>query len=208
MNTVDLLFPVSGDLLATDHKYLLYSALSHVEKAFHTVGTQLRFAPINGERGGKGLIRLAAFSRLRLRLPAEQIPLVLPLAGRDFKVGEHSIHLGMPTMLPLTPAPTLRAKVVTFKLAETPSAFLQATRRRLDEMGIGGEPGIPLCETGRSAGEPRRQVIWIKGATLVGFPLHVEGLTAEESLRLQERGLGGHTRMGCGFFVPFRVRES
>ena len=32
----------------------------------------------------------------------------------------------------------------------------------------------------------------------------VGGLTAEESICLQERGLGGRRRMGCGLFVPGR----
>jgi len=27
-------------------------------------------------------------------------------------------------------------------------------------------------------------------------------LSADDSIRLQEHGLGGRTRMGCGFFLP------
>jgi hypothetical protein len=30
------------------------------------------------------------------------------------------------------------------------------------------------------------------------------GLSAEDSLRLQEVGIGGRRHMGCGVFVPFR----
>jgi len=33
--------------------------------------------------------------------------------------------------------------------------------------------------------------------------LHVNGLTAEESIKLQEIGLGGRRHMGCGIFVPY-----
>jgi CRISPR-associated protein Cas6 len=201
---VDVCFPVFGDVLPTDHGYLLYSSVSHVAPAFHGEEVRVRFAPINGERGGKGKIRLLKCSRLRMRMSADQIAHVLPLAGRPLQVGDHSIRLGIPTVAPLTPAPTLRAKVVTYKHAMDPGAFLQVTRLRLDAMGIRGEPGIPLFLSGTSAGQPRRQVIRIKGKSVVGFPLHLEGLTAEESIRLQEEGLGGRTRMGCGFFVPFQ----
>src|SRR5262249_39454231 len=94
---VDVWFPVKGQTLPTDHCYLLYSALSHVVPAFHKGTVRLRFSSINGERGGKGLIQLVEHSRLRLRLPAEQIGLVLPLAGRPLPVGDHRIHLGIPT---------------------------------------------------------------------------------------------------------------
>jgi CRISPR-associated protein Cas6 len=205
---LDLCFPVKGDTLPTDHAYLLYSALSHAVPAFHDATVFLRFSAVNGDRGGKGLIRLLERSRLRLRLPADQIGVVLPLAGRPLQVGDYSIRLGIPTVAPLTPAPTLRAKVVTYKHAVTPEAFLEVTRRRLDAMSIAGEPGIPLFLSGTSAGQPRRQLIRIKGKSVVGFPLHVEGLTAEESMFLQEQGLGGRTRMGCGFFVPFQSRVS
>ena len=205
---VDLVFPILGDTLPTDHGYLLYSALAHLEQSFHAASACLRFSLINGERGGKGLIRLLGCSHLRMRLPAEQIGVVLPVTGQNLKVGDHSIRVGVPTVAPLTPACSLGAKVVTYKNAMEPTAFLKVTQRRLNEMGIGGEPGIPLVQSGKSAGEPRRKVVRIKGKVIVGFPLLIEGLTAEESLRLQEQGLGGRTRMGCGFFVPYRPRLS
>jgi CRISPR-associated protein Cas6 len=44
----------------------------------------------------------------------------------------------------------------------------------------------------------------IKDKKLVGYALRVTGLTAEESIRLEEEGLGGRRRMGCGVLVPFR----
>ena len=80
------------------------------------------------------------------------------------------------------------------------------TRQRLEEMGVGGEPGIPLIQDRQWAGEPRRQVLRIKGKRIVGYALQVAGLNAEESVRLQELGLGGRRRMGCGFFVPYQPR--
>src|SRR5262245_13576095 len=109
---VDVCFPVKGEMLPTDHCYLLYSALSHAVPAFHDGAIRLRFSSVNGERGGKGLIQVVEHSRLRLRLPAEQIALVLPLAGRPLPVGDHSIRLGIPTVAPLNPVPTLRAKII------------------------------------------------------------------------------------------------
>jgi CRISPR-associated protein Cas6 len=36
---------------------------------------------------------------------------------------------------------------------------------------------------------------------VVGYALRVNGLTEEGSIRLQEEGLGGRRRMGCGIFV-------
>ena len=42
----------------------------------------------------------------------------------------------------------------------------------------------------------------IKGLAIVGYGLLVSELSAADSLTLQERGLGGRTQLGCGFFVP------
>ena len=205
---VDVLFPVRGEALPGDHSYLLYGALSHAVKEFHNADSGVRFAPINGLRNERGVIRLFEQSRLRVRLPAEGIPQLLPLAGRTLAVGEHSIKLGMPMVCPLTPATLLVARMVTYKNTTDPGPFLDVTRQRLDAMSIAGEPGIPIVQNGKREGEPRRQIVRIDGRRIIGFPLQVAGLSAEESVRLQEEGLGGRTRIGCGFFVPYKPRES
>jgi CRISPR-associated protein Cas6 len=205
---IDLNFPVRGETLPTEHHYLLYSALAHTIAALHVPDSPLRFAAITGEKAEKGMIQMNEVSRLRVRLPSDQIGEVLPLSGRTLMVGNHPIHLGLPTVTPLRPAPLLAAKVVTYKHAIDPNRFLDVTQQRLNAMSIQGEPGIPLIERGERAGQPRRQILRIKGRKVIGYALQVAGLTAEESLRLQEQGLGGRCRMGCGFFVPYQPRVS
>lgn len=205
---IEVAFPVAGDLIPTDHAYLLYAALTRCVPSFHDQTVPVRFCPINGDRGENGTSRLVGSSRLRVRLPAEQIAVILPLTGRSLEIGEHSITLRPPVVVPIIPAPTLAAKFVTFKNSKTPERFLAVARQKLDEIHIAGEPGIPLIREGERAGEPHRKVLRIKGRRIVGYPLQVAGLTAEESLRLQEEGLGGRRRIGCGFFTPYRPRWS
>jgi CRISPR-associated protein Cas6 len=65
-----------------------------------------------------------------------------------------------------------------------------------------------LHETGPRAGQPRRHVIRIHGKAIVGFSVLVQGLTAEESIRLQEEGIGGRGKMGCGFFVAIKEEKA
>jgi CRISPR-associated protein Cas6 len=205
---LDMVFRVRGDLLAAEHHYLLLGALAELVPEFHVEGAGLRFAPINGQLEGKGTIRLSDRSRLRVRLPADRVALVLPLAGRTIRIGDHRVMLGTPTVAALTPAPTVAARTVTFKNSVEPEQFLAVARRKLDELGIAGEPGIPLIRDGERTGQPRRKVLRIKGRRIVGYALQVEGLTADESLLLQEKGLGGRCRIGCGFFLPVQPRWS
>ena len=39
----------------------------------------------------------------------------------------------------------------------------------------------------------------IRDKRVVGYAVLATGLTVEESIRLQEHGLGGRRRMGCGY---------
>lgn len=200
---VDLLFPARGDPIPTDHAYRLYAALTALLGVPHIPQTGVRFAPLTGDPDGNGRLRLGNGSVLRLRVPVDAIAAVLPLTGRTVYVGPTAVRFGPPTVVRLAPAPTVRARVVTFKNAVDPIGFLAAARLKLASVGVGGEPGLPVAEDGPRAGEPLRRVVRVKGRAVVGYALVVAGLSAVDSLRLQEEGLGGRTRIGCGFFLPF-----
>jgi CRISPR-associated protein Cas6 len=205
---VDLLFPVVGTRVPTDHCYALFGALSRLLPCLHDGSVPFAMAPLTGQPAGQGLLGLdPARSHLRLRLPASDIGRVIPLAGKCLEVMGRRIRLGVPQVFPLRPASALFARTVTFKHATDAAPFLDAARRQLDSLGIGGSPEIPehVAKDGRV--ELHRHVLRVKGSRIVCFPLLVRGLTTEGSLRLQEAGLGGRRRMGGGFFIPVRGRE-
>jgi CRISPR-associated protein Cas6 len=208
MTTLDLLFPVLGTTLPTDHVYNLYGALSRLLPWLHDPASRVALAPLTGRYVGHGELQLGPGSCLRLRLQAEDVPKVLSLAGRSLEAGGHTVRLGAPTVTPLEPAPMLAAQLVTFKHADEPARFLTVARQKLDELGVSGEVGVPFVQKGTRAEEPQRRVLRVKGYRIVGYSLLVAELTAEESVLLQERGLGGRARMGCGFFLPYGRRGS
>ena len=163
---------------------------------------------------------------LRIRVRPDDLPTLLPLAGKSLDLGGHAVRLGVPNVGALVPVPNLIARLVVIKassprldptdkqsrdLAATkryldPAAFLEAVRRELAHREIGAEADLPLHESGPRIGQPRRQVLRVHGKKIIGYSVLVQGLTAEESIRLQEDGLGGRGRMGGGFFVPWRRR--
>jgi CRISPR-associated protein Cas6 len=205
---IDLVFPVLGQSLATDHHYPLYSAVSRRLPWAHEPASRLAVCPLTGEYIGQGRIRLdPARSRLRLRLPAVDIPQVLPLAGQCLEVMGQRLRLGTPHVEALQPVGDLIAHTVTIKHATDPDRFRESARRQLDERGIGGRIELPSIPHGPRRGEPRRQVLRVKDAVLIAYALRVCELTPEESLRLQEVGLGGKRRMGGGFFLPAATPE-
>lgn len=202
--TVDLVFPARGGPVPTDHAYPLYAARAGAVPAFHDPGRPLRFAPLTGARGDAGRLQLAPWSRLRVRLSADSVPAALPLAGRALDVAGARVTLGPPVVEALVPAAALESWLVTFKHGDGPDAFLAAARAKLAAVGVAGEPAVRAFASGPRAGEPRRRVVRVKGVAIVGYAVVVSGLTAEGSIRLQEAGLGGRTKIGCGFFLPAR----
>src|SRR5262245_37090545 len=58
MATVDLLFPVVGARLPTDHGYVLYGALSRTLPCLHDDSVPFGMAPVTGQYVGNGLIQL------------------------------------------------------------------------------------------------------------------------------------------------------
>lgn len=219
MPVIELQFPALGQTLPVDHGYALYGAIARVLKAVHDAAFTVRIGPIAGTYAGNGLLQLdQRRSRLRLRIPADAIPLVLPLAGQVLDVAGHRLRLGVPQVHPLIPAPSLISRLVVIKASSPrtsagrdplrtrrymdPPAFLEAVRRELQQLDIHGEPALPLVVNGPRAGQPRRRVLRIRHRRVVGFAVEVTGLTAAESIRLQEEGLGGRGKMGAGFFAP------
>src|SRR5439155_16131107 len=106
----------------------------------------------------------------------------------------HAIRLGAAQMYLLKPSPALYARVVTIKGYTEPEPFLDAVRRKLDELSVTGEPVVG----------PRR-VLKVGTHTVVGFALAVHELSDEGSIVLQERGIGGRRHMGCGIFFPIAI---
>lgn len=208
--TLDLVFPAAGDDLPTDHAYRLYGALSATVPGFHQPGGP-RFLPIGGEPARPGRLRLTPRSRLRVRVDADRIREVLPLAGKRLDVAGCGVRLGVPEVHAIEPAAVLACRVATVKLAAggVPDAAgcVASWRRSLERLGIAGEVGIPPHRGGDWVGQPVRRVVRVKGKAIVGYAVVVSGLSAEDSVRLQELGLGGRTRLGCGFFLPVKEAE-
>lgn len=190
MITVELHFPFTGATLPSDHGYALYSAISRLIPEAHEADW-LAIETIPGTARGDGITQLDREASLKIRLPQDRVPLLLKLAGKRLELDGHAIRLGAPQIFLLKPSPQLYARIVTIKGFTEPEPFLDAVCRKLDEMGVTGEPTVG----------PRR-VVKVGNHTIVGFALAVHDLSDEGSIILQERGLGGRRRMGCGIFFP------
>lgn len=193
---IDLLFPLQGAQVPVEHGYLLYAAIAHhletpADQWLHeneAIGLHL----IRGRYMGTGLLALN-HARFGLRIPVDLIPRFLPLAGKTLQLAEYRLRIGIPQPQALIPAPTLYAHLVTTKNGQDEARFDKEIARQLEALDIHGKP-----QRG-----PRR-MFRIKDKHVVAHSLLVSELTAEESIRLQEEGLGGRRKLGCGVFVAWQ----
>src|ERR1043166_7002486 len=82
---LDVSFRVLGHEIPLDHSYALYSSLSRQLPSLH--GAEwLGIHRITGLQIDGKRLRLTPDSRLRLRLPSEYLPSVMPLAGCTVKL--------------------------------------------------------------------------------------------------------------------------
>jgi len=202
--TIDLVFPALGNTLPTDHAYALYGALSQIVPDFHDETRSVRFAPINGRAAPDGRLQITEHSCLRVRLADDAVRCALPLAGKRLAVGDALVRLGVPRLQSLVAAPSLIARLVTFKNADTPERFLATAQAKLADLGVNGKLELPVHAQGERVGTPLRRVVRVRGVTIPGYSLIVAKLSSSDSLSLQESGLGGRTRLGCGFFTPIK----
>jgi CRISPR-associated protein Cas6 len=207
---VDLSFSIRGSKIPADHGYALYAAISRVLPSIHgDEGAGIH--PIRGQLVGGRQLALTATSRLVLRSPGSRIPDLIRLAGQRLALNGDQIVVGVPTVHALRPAATLRSRMVVIRGFMEPETFLEAVRRQMAERDISGSAALmrhraadALERRQGSRSDVVRRTFRIHDKEVVGFALAVSELTAEDSIRLQELGLGGRRRFGCGLFVPLR----
>ena len=192
---VELKFPFTGKTLPTDQGYAMYGAISRLVPEVHAADW-FALETIPGTARGDGTTQLDPQGKLRMRLPQEHVPLLLKLAGKQLHLNGQAIRLGAPNINLLQPSSALYARIVTIKGFTEPETFTDAVCRKLNERSIRCEVVIG----------PRR-ILKVGTHTIVGFGLALHELSDDASIQLQEQGLGGRRKMGCGYFNPINLER-
>ncbi|MEO0985159.1 MAG: type I-MYXAN CRISPR-associated protein Cas6/Cmx6 [Cyanobacteria bacterium J06639_14] len=210
MEFLEIQFSLRGKTLPADHGYLLYSA---VKKLLQDSGQdnlppdlpeKVHLCTVSGIPDRAGMIYLNRGSRFRLRCPSEQIQLWYRFfQNQVFDIQGHLIRLIQPRITLPEASNTLASRLVTFKLKEidhidVPRYFLKSCQTGLERLDIKGQAFIPSDADGDLA----RRTLQVKDKKILGFGVVVEGLSDEDSLKLQWHGLGGRKHFGCGWFYP------
>ena len=200
MPIIDLTFVLQGTTIPLDAGYALFAAISRIVPSIHG-DRRIGVHSIRGMKLQPGRLTLVPQSKLRLRMPSEEVITYLPLGGAKLDLDGSRLSVGVPRTEPLVAAPVVSSRLVTIGHHQEPDEFLASVNRQLKEMGVTARAEFLPSPDPRHAGQPSRRIITVKDRKVVGYPIVVSGLTAEESLTVQEQGLGSRRRMGCGLFV-------
>lgn len=203
---VDLVFDIQCRELPVDHQRDLAEALRrHLPDladderigvhSIHTAGSQ------NGwERPDPNLGQRLVPSRrtkLRIRVPSERIDEIQrALDGVDLDIDGCRLTIGKAKEKPLSTQGTVFARHVVLEAGEASdeNAFMHRVVGQLAERGIRVKKA--LCgKTNRLRG--------VDGPVETRS-LMIAGLSPEEAVELQQRGVGPLRHMGCGIFIPHK----
>ena len=209
-DVVDLSFKVQCKQLPLDHAYDLSQAIQ-AELPWIAEEPQAGIHLIHGAESGNGWIRpqepdallsLSRRTRFMLRLPKHRIDEARQLAGRKIMVGAHELVLSQPHEKLLSTQTTIFARYIATDHLTDEGAFLEQADNLLKEQGIHA----------RKMMSGRAHVLRMPGDNLATRSLMIGSLEKEESIQLQQQGLGAGRMLGCGLFLPHKgidaVRQS
>ncbi|GAB4213589.1 MAG: hypothetical protein Fur007_08100 [Rhodoferax sp.] len=189
--SVDVVFPLGGQSVLREHAVALRDALcTQWPELAHAPGAGIH--PIRVVNGSSAQAMLSGRSRLLLRVPAALAPTLCTGQNTALQIGPDSVTLGAAHVRALLPHATLYAYHVATASEDEP-AFMAEVDQTLARLGV-------RCE--RVCGQYHRREL--SGETLHAYSLMLHALSPQDSLRVQQHGIGPHRLLGFGLFVPHK----
>ncbi len=205
-DVADLHFRVVCRRLPSDHAWHLYRALVEILPwlddeplaAIHSIHGAESGSGWMRPQGGRDEIHLSRRARLRLRLPKQRFDDARALVGATLDAGGYEIAVGAAAVHPLSRETTLFTRRLAAPAHGGEHAFLERAASLLRQKGI----------VARKMMSGRRRVVRVPDGDIVVSSLMVGGLTFDETVRLQQQGLGDGQKLGCGIFLPHKSIEA
>ena len=197
----DLVFRLRGTSLDIDHAFALSTALqAHLSDdlcariGVHGVRMAGSGNGWNRPEQSDAALPLSRRARLAIRVHQDDSEEVGQIMDRTLQIGHQQVTLGSSVIRKLSTIGTLYARAVCCDREQSETDFLTEMAALLKQMNIKVSKMIcGRCGEIRAADE-----------TIFTRALMVADLEAEESVALQQQGLGQGRMLGCGLFVPHR----
>lgn len=200
-DVVDIVFKISGSRLVVDHAQSLAHAIcerlpesSHGRIGIHRIRVGASGNGWNSPNEAGEIMQLSRRARLVMRIHKSVHQQVLRLCDTQLEIeGEH-LKLGASSVRKLSSITTLFSHSIVCDEAQAESDFLDDMASALEAMNVKVKKMI--CGT--------THTIRSDQGLIFTRALMVAELTPEESVELQQRGIGPGRLIGCGLFLPHK----
>ena len=197
---VDVVCKLDCRSLPVDHAFALSEAVSeHLPWLVDEPGAGIH--PISIPEAGNGWLRpegsdetlhLSKRTKLILRIPSGRFDDVTVLIRKKLSVAGNDLTIMQMTERLLQPMETVFSRYNVVGEGMDEAAFMQQVMQSLKSMDITPRKMLP----------GREHTLRTDNGLLKTLTLMIADLTPEESLKIQEKGIGQHQHMGCGLFIP------
>lgn len=201
-DVTDLTFNMICQSLPVDHIYSLSNEIMKIISWLNEEG-QAGIHSIHVAESGNGwmrpekpddLIFPSKRTKLVLRIPLRRVKDANELCGKELEIDGHSLNVGTATVRPLSTINVLFARYVVIDNNKNEEEFLAEIVDQLQEIDI--QPKKMLCGIKKQIKTPQ--------ADIHTRSLMLADLSTEDSIKLQEAGLGPNRHLGCGLFIPHK----
>jgi len=200
-DVVDVTYQIKGKTLPSNYLSLIASQMSlqfDWWDELDDIGLQVLIA---GEEGNgwfrdqtpNAILYLSRRSRLVLRTPKQMYAQIKNLHNAKLNLGEHDIELVFKHDKSINHSATLYSQHVLSD-EDDELRFLEIVTLELDSLGI-------VCKK-ILCGKTRELII--NNEKKLTRSLMLNDLSKEDSVKLQNKGLGNFQKLGCGIFVPYK----
>jgi CRISPR-associated protein Cas6 len=202
-DVVDVAFRIDCPTLPLDHAHALSSALLNAlpwlaDEEYAGIHLIHGAATGNGwfrpENTDNELLHLSKRTRMRLRIPGKRLQDAQALSGRSLDIDGHALQVGAADVSLLSSLPTLFSRYVLTHEQLDETQFLEETAGQLKALDI-------PC---RKMLAGMTHTMKFPGGPVFTRSLMVAELAPEQSVRLQQVGLGEGRTFGCGLFLPHK----
>jgi CRISPR-associated protein Cas6 len=201
-NVIDLSFKISCKQIKLDHAWALTEALSNLlpwfkdepQAAIHHI-----YIPQSGNGWNRSdqfadeVIQLSRRTRLKIRIPKRREKDLMAITGQTVSIDDNELSFGKAERVLLSTLTTIVARHVHIPgTDDDEEAFLKLAYEQIKTLGITTRK--MLC--GKS-----HQLKSIDGP-IKTRSLMIADISPEESITLQENGVGQFYSYGCGIFIP------
>ncbi len=201
-NVVDLSFKVSCKQIKLDHAWALTDALGDLVPWFKEEN-QAAIHHIYIPQSGNGwvrsddfedeLIHLSRRTRLKIRIPHHKLEDLQLISGKTISIDGNALTFGQSELHLLSTMTTIVARHVHIPGTDDDEEFfLKTAQKQINALEI--QVRKMLCGKSHQLKTP--------SGIIKTRSLMISDISPEESIRLQEYGIGQYYNYGCGVFIP------